>query len=69
MTYWEGVLARLSVPGIIFMAVGALLYYEAPKVCQLVLKEKGARAVVPMKGIGLVMVLLGVLILLDFIPM
>ena len=69
MTYWEGVLARLSVPGIILMAVGALLYYEAPKVCQLVLKENGERAVVPMKGIGLVMVLLGVLILLDFIPM
>ena len=65
VTYWQGVLSRLSVPGIVLVAVGALLVYEAPRVARLVFKAQAQRATVPMKIAGLVMALVGALILLD----
>ena len=68
MTYWEKVASRLSVPGLALVALGALVCFEATKLCRLVWKEGGERAKVPMKVAGLLLCLLGALILLDFIP-
>ena len=68
MTYWQGVLSRLSVPGIALMVIGAWLSLDADKLCALLWKEKGKQAAVPMKIAGLVLAALGALILLDIIP-
>ena len=68
MNYWDKVASRLSIPGLALVALGALLCYEAPKLCRLVFKERGDRAVTPMKVAGVVIALLGALVLLDFIP-
>lgn len=68
MSYGEKVLARLSIPGLALVVMGVLLCTQAPKLCKLVWKERGDRAVVPLKVAGVIMTLLGALILLDFIP-
>ena len=68
MSYWDGVLSRLSVPGMVALAVGALMCWEAPKLAKLVFKEGGDRAVLPLKVAGLLLALAGALILLDIIP-
>lgn len=68
MAYWEGVLARLSIPGITLLALGALMCYEAPKLSAMLFARYGDRATVPMKVAGLGLALLGALILLDIIP-
>jgi hypothetical protein len=68
MDYWQGVASRLSVPGITLMVMGALLSFEAPKLCTLVSKKEGERAIAPMKVAGLLLAVLGALILLDVIP-
>lgn len=69
MEYWQGVLSRLSIPGVALMAMGALLTLDAKRLSNLVWKQGGDRAVMPLKVAGLVMALLGALILLDIIPM
>lgn len=68
MGYWERVSQRLSVPGLIVLAVGILLITQAAKLCRLALKEKGEKVILPLKIFGLVLVVLAALILLDFIP-
>jgi hypothetical protein len=66
--YWQGVLSRLSIPGLCLLALGAALGYGAKWICGKVLKQGGERAVVPVKVAGLLMALVGALILLDIIP-
>ena len=65
---WNKVLSRLSVPGLTLLLVGGLLCMQATKLCRLVLKEKGERAILPLRILGLLIALLGAAILLDFIP-
>lgn len=65
---WNGVLARLSVPGLILLVAGAVLGYGARRLAPLFFGKGGDRAVTPMKVVGLGLALLGALILLDIIP-
>ncbi len=65
---WERVLARLSVPGLTLLVLGVLTCAQSAKLCRLVLKEKGERAILPVKVAGLAMAILGAVILLDLIP-
>ena len=65
---WNGVLERLSVPGLILLAAGAVLGYGARWLAPKLFAKGGDRAVVPMKVVGLALALLGALILLDIIP-
>jgi len=68
MDYWQGVLSRLSVPGVILVVVGAVLCFAAPGLSARLWKRGGERAVTPMKVAGLAMAVLGALILLDVFP-
>lgn len=68
MTYWQGVLSRLSVPGILLLIVGAALTLWAPKVAGLFSQKGGERAVTPLKVVGMALAVLGALILLDVFP-
>lgn len=65
---WEKVLSRLSVPGIALLLVGAVLCVQATRLCRFVLRDRGERAVLPVRIAGLVLALLGALILLDVFP-
>lgn len=65
---WERVLARLSVPGLTLLVLGVLTCAQSAKLCRLALKEKGERAILPVKVAGLAMAILGAAILLDLIP-
>ena len=66
--YWQDVLARLSVPGLILALLGAILCYGAPKIAPRIWKQGGDQAIMPMKVAGLALAILGVLILLDVFP-
>ena len=66
MSYWDGVLSRLSVPGMVALAVGALMCWEAPKLAKLVFKEGGDRAVLPLKVAGLALAVVGAVLCLGF---
>ena len=68
MPYWEGVLSRLSLPGLILMAGGAVLCFAAPAIAKRLKKQGGERVVTPLKVAGLAAALLGALILLDVFP-
>ena len=59
---WQKVLSRLSIPGVILLALGAVACTQAPKFC------KSERLAVIVRIAGLVLALAGTLILLDFIP-
>ena len=65
---WEKVLSRLSVPGLTLLVLGVLTSAQAAKLCRLVFKERGERAILPVRITGLVLALLGAAILLDLIP-
>ena len=66
--YWQEVLARLSIPGVVLLAIGLLLGYGATWLSRVLFKSGGERAIVPMKVVGMAATLLGALILLDIIP-
>ncbi|MCE5344067.1 MAG: hypothetical protein LLF96_10880 [Eubacteriales bacterium] len=68
MTYWQGVLSRLSIPGVLLLVLGGVMCFAAPWLSRRVFKRWGERAATPIKVIGLVIVILSTLILLDFIP-
>ena len=68
MGYWERVISRLSVPGLILLALGILLAVQAIRISRLLFREKGERAVFPIKMTGLALVVAAALILLDWIP-
>ena len=60
--YWQKVLSRLSIPGVILLALGAVACTQAPRFC------KSERLTVIVRIAGLALALAGALILLDFIP-
>ena len=64
----ERVLARLSLPGVVLLALGAWWVLGAERLCSLALGEKGRRFVMPLKIIGIILALAGAVILLDLIP-
>ncbi len=68
MSYWEKVITRLSVPGIILITAGIVLFFQSGKVSQWIFREKAERAALPVKLLGLLLAVFGALILLDFIP-
>ncbi len=68
MSYWHGVLSRLSIPGLALLLVGALLGYGAPALYRRFGKQGGGRAILPLKVAGLLLALLGAMILLDVFP-
>ena len=59
---WQKVLSRLSIPGLILLALGAVAATQAPKYC------KSERLCMTVRIAGLVSALLGSAILLDIIP-
>jgi hypothetical protein len=69
MDYGQGVLSRLSVPGLILLVLGAVVCLWAPKLSALLFPKGGERATLPLKVAGLVVAILGGLILLDVFPM
>ena len=60
--YWQEVLSRLSIPGVILLALGAVAGTQASKIF------RSERLAVIVRIAGLVLALAGSLILLDFIP-
>lgn len=65
---WQKVLSRLSVTGVTLLLAGAVLCVQAAKLCRLVLGDRGERAVLPVRLVGLALALAGALILLDVFP-
>ncbi len=65
---WQKVLSRLSVPGVTLLLVGVLLCVHALRLCRLVFGERGEKAILPVRLIGLALAIFGALILLDVFP-
>ena len=64
----ERVLSRASLPGLALLALGAWWILGAQGLCRVVFGEKGQRFVMPLKGLGMILAIVGALIVLDFIP-
>lgn len=62
MSYWESVVSRVNVPGVLLLLVGALLTYGAPKLAPRIDPKGGDRAVVPLKVAGLVLAVAGTIL-------
>jgi len=63
MDYWQGVLSRLNIVGIVLVLVGAALSFGAKKLAPLVFKNPD-KMVLPAKFSGLLLVIIGALIIL-----
>ena len=59
---WQKVLERLSIPGLVLLALGAVICVAAHRAAQ------NKRLVSVMYAAGIVLALVGAVILLDFIP-
>jgi len=68
MGFWDRVMGRLSVPGLLLLTAGVVLVLQAAKLCRLVLRDNGERVIPWVKVLGLVLAVLGSVILLDWIP-
>jgi hypothetical protein len=66
--YWQGVVSRLSVPGLVLLGIGVAVGYGAPKIAAWLWKGKGERAVLFVRVTGLALAILGTLMLVDIIP-
>ncbi|HPF86891.1 MAG TPA: hypothetical protein PK537_02420 [Candidatus Limiplasma sp.] len=62
MEYWQGVVSRISVPGIILIVLGAVLCFGAQKLAPMLFKDE--QKILPMKMTGLILVIAGALIAL-----
>ena len=67
MTYMDKVLARLDLPGLIMLIAGAVLAYASGKIAGKFSPQKMETLNLIIKAAGGVLVLIGALILLDFI--
>ncbi|MBE0600717.1 MAG: hypothetical protein IH607_02950 [Firmicutes bacterium] len=63
MNYWQGVLARMNIVGVILVLVGAGISFGAKKLAPLLFKEPEAK-VLPIKFAGLALAVIGALITL-----
>lgn len=68
VSFWEKVMGRLSVPGLLLVTAGAVLVFQAEKLCRLLFKDNGEKAVLPVRILGLALAVFGTVILLDWIP-
>ena len=68
MGYWEKVLERLSIPGLVLLALGLLLALKAETWSRLLFGNKKEQAVLPVKLVGVFLAALAAAIFLDFIP-
>ncbi|MBR3873957.1 MAG: hypothetical protein IKJ26_07265 [Clostridia bacterium] len=59
---WQKSLSRLSIPGLVLLALGAVVCTQANKLL------KSERLILAARIAGIVLALAGTLILLDFIP-
>ena len=59
---WQKVLSRLSIPGLVLLALGAVACTKAVRLC------KTERLAVIVRIAGLLLAILGTAILLDFVP-
>ncbi len=66
--YWQGVVSRLSVPGLVLLGLGVVIGYGAPKIAAWLWKSKAERAALFLRVAGLVLAILGTLMLVDIIP-
>ena len=66
MSYWNGVLSRLNLPGIALLLLGALLTYGAPRLAPRFFPKGGDRAVMPLKVAGLALAVVGAVLCLGF---
>ena len=66
MGYWDGVLSRVNLPGLILLALGAVATYFAPRLAPRLFPKGGDRAVMPLKVAGLALAVAGALMSLGF---
>jgi len=59
---WQKVLSRLSIPGLVLFALGAVACTQVVRLC------KTERLAVIVRIAGLLLAILGTAILLDFVP-
>ena len=64
MTYWQGVLSRVNIPGLVLLALGAGMCFGAARIAGWLGKRGGDRAVMPLKVAGLVLAVVGAFICL-----
>ena len=67
MTYWDRVLAKLDVPGLLLAVLGAALVYGSGKLAAKWFPDGPQKANIVLKAVGLATALLGALRLLDLI--
>ncbi|MCI5957700.1 MAG: hypothetical protein MRZ54_12030 [Clostridiales bacterium] len=65
---WQRTLSRLSLPGLMLLALGAVLCLRPAWALRLFPAGKRERLQTPIRLAGLAVALLGALIVLDFIP-
>lgn len=67
LNYGEKLLAKLSLPGIGLMLLGAVMVYASGPISGRLFPGKAEKASLCLKGAGCVLAVAGALILLDFI--
>ena len=67
MTYWEGVLSRLDVPGLVLLLLGAVVGYGSKPIMERVFHRQGQKGQLVLKAAGCALALLGALLLLDIL--
>jgi len=67
MNYGEKVLERLISPGMLLLAIGAVMAYASPIFTRRIKEERREHINLIIKAVGCVMALAGALILLDLI--
>ena len=65
---WQKTLSRLSLPGLLLLALGAVLCLRPAWALRLFPAGRRERLQTPVRFAGLAAALLGALIMLDFIP-
>ena len=67
MSYFEQVLARLNVPGLILLIAGAVVVYASSPIAGMIRPARKENVSLILKAAGCVLALVGTLVLLDFI--
>lgn len=67
MTYWEGVLSRLDVPGLVLLILGAMVGYGSKPIMEKIFHRQGQKEQLLLKAAGCVLALLGALLLLNIL--
>ena len=65
-SYLQGVLSRISIPGLVLILAGAAVCFGAHRLAPRLFKNNADNAVLPLKLGGLLLVLIGVALTLIF---